>query len=171
MGANHFFLFSSNLAETPDGTVFTVSNDGHLLQSADTWANWIEYNFTGQVNAVFADDNGDVYFNEYGFQSYLYRLSNPSPGGYTLALISTFDNTPGSAAIMSNMSKVNNSYYFLMQGYGLMRIKDFNSYETLKPGDVYSYCITNSNGAIVSDYGYNIFDHSIYSQAEYNINP
>ncbi|MEO7120837.1 MAG: hypothetical protein ABIY62_07065 [Ginsengibacter sp.] len=136
-------------------------------------ANWTEFNLPA-VNSVFADDNGDVYISAFGAQNSLYRWSNLA-GNSTLNFIASFPSLNSPDPTRINISKVNTNYYFQVDEYGLMKTSDFKSFQNVKSGTVYSYCITNSNTVIVCDFPDNLFYYSnFYSnhfQSEYNVNP
>lgn len=157
--ASYYYDF----CELSDGRIYTVNNMRELWTSADggnTWkSSFASYNYV----SIYADDNDDVYIAMAGLnQGELYRKrkNETSP-----ALICSFPNKGSQQAEITQVSKVNNVFYFLVAGYGLMKTADFTSFQNLKASPIDTYLVTKSNTAIVAGAGLNI------GQIFYNTNP
>jgi len=160
----------SGFCEAPDGTLLLI-DEYNLYVSHDTGTTWTESYPMGFVNSLFSDDNGDIYMSISGAEGDLYRLSGFGAGSFQLNLVTSFPPMPGTDAGITRMTKVNNKYYFMLDGYGLMRTDDFTSFQNIKSGDIYSYCVTTSNSAVVCDPFLQMFYTNNSIQVEYNINP
>ena len=140
-----------DFCESADGTIFAVNDSGELWFSEDSGLSWTHWSAFYSVDAVYSDNSGTAYVsNSLGVDGILYRVGK-SGGSFTLTTVCSFPNTPGQAAAITNMSEVNNTYYFILAGYGLMKTTDFVSFQTLLPWAFSAYCITNTGAGIVAE--------------------
>jgi hypothetical protein len=140
-----------DFCESADGTIFTVNDSGELWFSEDSGLSWVHWSGFYSVDAVFSDNSGTAYVsNSLGMEGMLYRVGK-SGGSLTLTTVCSFPNTPGQAAAITNISEVNNAYYFILAGYGLMKTTDFVSFRMLLPAPLSAYCITNTGAGIAAE--------------------
>jgi hypothetical protein len=154
-----------DFCESADGTIFTVNNEGELWESEDSGVSWGQLSAINEAYAVYADSSGTVYMsNSVGMDGSLYRLQKTGSSINWSALCS-FPQVPGFEAAITSMTEANNVFYFLLEGYGLMKTTDFVTFQNLRPPVVGAYCITRSGGGITS--GAPVFN----SPVSYNLHP
>jgi len=125
-----FYAPLFDFCESADGTLFGVASDGDLWESGDGGTTWNNYILFNSVQSCFSDVNGVVYVNTSGTKGQLYKMTG-SGNSVTWPLICSFANTPGQDANISNMMEVNNTFYFSLAGYGIMKTTDFNTFQQI----------------------------------------
>ena len=127
-----FYTPLFDFCESADGTIFCVASDGDLWESGDggmSWGNNLSFN---GVQSCFSDVDGAVYVSTSGLQGQLFKMTG-SGNSATWSLLCLFANTPGQDANIANMMEVNNTFYFSLAGYGLMKTTDFTSFQQIYP--------------------------------------
>jgi hypothetical protein len=152
-----------DFSETLDGRIYAVNNRHELWTSSDGGNTWTSSFANYGYVSVFVDDNDDVYIAKVGpNQGELYRKrANES----TSTLICTFTNNGSQPAEITQISKVNSFFYFLVAGHGLMKTSDFTTFQNLRSYPIQTYLITKSNTALVAGAGIEI------GKILYNTNP
>ena len=147
--ANYYY----NFCEMSNGTIYAVNNLNELWTSIDGGTTWTSTFVNNGFVSVYVDDKDDLYIGSSGLnEGDLYRKRKNENGS---TLICSFPNTAGQIAEITQISKVNNFFYFLVSGYGLMKTSNFISFENLKPSPIDTYLITKSNFAIVTGASFN----------------
>ena len=152
-----------DFSETSDGKIYAVNNSHELWTSPDEGNTWTSSFANYGYISVFVDDNDDVYIAKVGpNQGELYRKrANENTG----ILICTFPNNGSQPAEITQISKVNSFFYFLVAGYGLMKTSDFITFQNLRSYPIQNYLVTKSNTVIVVGGGIDI------GKILYNTNP
>ncbi len=158
LGYSAYYL---DFCELTNGRIYAVNDRHELWISPDGGNTWTSSFVNDNVSAFV--DNDDVYIGKNGLnQGELYRMKKNET---SWTLICSFPNIGSQAANITHISKVNDSFYFLVSGYGLIKTPDFISFQNLRPYPIETYLITKSNTAIVAGAGFNI------GQIVYNTNP
>jgi len=156
--SSYYYDFS----ETSDGRIYAVNNDHELWTSSNRGSKWTSSFANYGYVSVFVDDNDDVYIAKVGpNRGELYRKrANENTG----TLICSFTDNGSQPAEISQISKVNSFFYFLVAGYGLMKTSDFTMFQNLRSYPIQTYLITKTNTAIIVGAGDN-------GKIFYNTNP
>lgn len=144
--------FYYDFSETSDGKVFAVNNNHELWTSSDGGNTWTSSFVNNGYVSVFVDDNDDVYIAK--VSNNLGELYRKRANENTGTLICNFTNKGSQHAEITQISKVNGIFYFLLAGYGLMKTSDFTTFQNLSTYPIQSYLITKSNNAIIGGFGF-----------------
>ena len=119
-----------DFCESADGTIFCVASDGELWESADGGTTWADNIAFTSAASCFADLDGVIYISTYGTQGQLFKMTG-SGNSATWSLLCSFANSPGQEAYIANIMEVGNTFYFSLDGYGLMKTTDFNTFQSI----------------------------------------
>lgn len=137
----------SNFNEAPNGDLYVVSDDSELYKSPDNGKTWSKIRTSSfyNVQSIFIDDNGDMYIGTNKWEGEVHKSSD---NGSTWKLVYTTPPLPGVYDRVTRMTKAKDSFYFAVDGYGLVRTKDFSAFDKLHASFT-DYLVAENNTIIL----------------------
>jgi hypothetical protein len=140
----------SNFNESKSGNLYILSDVYRLWKSSDNGKTWnIEKNVPySYVQSIFIDDNDDMYIGSNYYNTYILKSTD---AGESWTIKYTSPIPPPASDDILRISKSYGYYYFTVNGYGLIRTKDFILFDNIFP--FASEYLIHSNGTIlISNY-------------------
>lgn len=137
----------AHFCESRTGDLYIISEGKDLWKSTDGGINWsaLQNEILHNVHSIFIDDNDDIYL---GGESYDQgHILKSTDFGQTWTIMYTTSLPVPSYINVERISKMNGYFYFTVTGYGLVRTKEFNSFDLVFP--YASEYLTHSNGTIL----------------------
>jgi hypothetical protein len=137
-----------NLSESPSGDLYTVTDLEELWTTTNNGASWTKVAITGfstDVQSIFFDDNGDQYVAVTGDDGYIKKSTD---NGLTWTTVYTTPLLPGTYDRILRLSKKGDYFYFTVAAYGLMRTKDFVSFNKLS--EFHTEYLAADNGTVLT---------------------
>lgn len=152
--------------EALNGNLFIIGSDNELYKSVNnggSWTNLASSNvILASLESVFIDDNGDMYVgnphNGPGVEGSIYKSTD---GGQNWSMVFTQSNVDPSYPNITQISKLNGSYYFSFAGRGVYKTSNFSAY-TNNTGQfagygLLSYAISKNSTFVIGSPGYGVF--------------
>jgi len=159
---------SYNPCEQLNGDLYIIGSDAELYKSTDngnTWANLGSSKgniLLASVESLFIDANGDMYLanphNGPATQGSIYKSTDQAK---TWTSIFTKSEVGSSYPNITQISKMNGSYYFSFAGRGVYQTANFSSYTNLATqfaaDGLLSYTAAKNSNFVVGSPGFGIF--------------
>ncbi len=159
-----FYAPVFDFCESADGTIFGGASDGDLWESEDGGTTWNNYIYFNGVQSCFSDVDGVIYVSTAGLQGQLFKMTGPGNSA-TWSPLCSFANAPGQDADIANMMEVNDTFYFSLAGYGLMKTTDFTRFQQIYSSPYSSIFLLTKEGVGIT------YSQPNGGQIIYNVNP
>lgn len=128
-----------DVVEQANGDLFVVAYANTLFKSTNGGLNWFPIHITPySVWALFGDSNGDLYASVDRCNGYIYKSVN---NGATWQNVYTTPPAPNAGcAVVDAITKVGNTFYFLLNGSGIGYTTNFSAVNYLqrpRPGHIF----------------------------------
>jgi hypothetical protein len=154
--------YMTSFCETSTGILYMTSDDNELYKSTTGGTSWVKIHpsVSWNVQAIFVDDNDDLYFGDYHSTAVIYKSTD---GGSTWSLKYKSPAVRGIFLQFKDFYKVNGVYYFMITGYGIIKTRDFSVFQFLTyDNSSFEYLVGNDNAVYVP---------GIWGDLWYNMNP
>lgn len=159
---------SVNPCEELNGDLYIIGSDGELYKSTNEGSIWTNLGSSkgnillASVESLFIDANGYMYLsnphNGPGTQGGIFRSTDQ---GKTWANLFLKGEVGSSYPNITDISKMNGSYYFSFAGRGVYRTANFTNYSNLAnqfAGDgLLSYTVAKNSNFVIGSPGFGIF--------------
>jgi hypothetical protein len=143
-----------DVTELANGDLLVVDPGSYLYKSINGGLNWSRTGANTLLYSVYnllSDSNGDLYASVDQCNGNIYKSTN---SGATWQRIYTAPPVPGSCLQVSNLSKIGNTFYFMVLGIGLVKTTDFITYAYFRrPGRGFIFIPTSNHTLLLQDSG------------------